>query len=126
VDGKAEYSVAAGWLMWRRGDDGRCKRAAALLGGPRPGEVLRSWWWSRTDDRTGDTGGKDSSTDLRGGRIRWGEPRGLSGRAWGRKRMWPEPETPGKDWVRDMAGGRLAVERDRECEPASGEVVRGR
>ena len=40
--------------------------------------------------------------------------------------MWPDPLTPGMDWVRDMAGGRLAVERERECEPERGEVVRGR
>lgn len=40
--------------------------------------------------------------------------------------MWPDPLTPGMDWVRDMAGGRLAVEREREWEPERGEVVRGR
>ena len=30
------------------------------------------------------------------------------------------------DWVRDIGGAKLAVDRDLECEPDSGEVVRGR
>jgi hypothetical protein len=40
--------------------------------------------------------------------------------------IWPDPVTPGSDCVRDIAGARLATERERECVPESGEVVRGR
>lgn len=40
--------------------------------------------------------------------------------------MWPEPLTPGMDWVRDIGGARLVVERDLEWAPESGEAFRGR
>lgn len=74
--------------MARKGDAGRCSRAGVLVEVPKMGELLlRSPWrrsGSRTEARTGDVGGKDSSTGFRGMRIRLGEFEGLAGRLCGR------------------------------------------
>lgn len=113
--------------MLRKGDDGR--RIRLFVETPRLGELLRSLWvrsGSRTEDRTGEGGGNASSSGFRGARTLLGDPEGLSGRRnWGNS-IWPDPVKPGSDCVRDIGGARLATERERECVPESGEVVRGR
>lgn len=100
-----------------------------MAGLPRTGEMLlsigcRSWF--RTVVLTGEAAGKASSAGLRGVRTRLGDPIGLAGRNCGEYRIWPDPLRPGIDCVRDMAGARLATDRERECAPERGDAVRER
>jgi len=105
--------------MLRSGEVGRRRRAAEVET-PKLGELLLSRWarsGSRTEDLTGDGGGKVSSTGLRGIRILLGDPLGLCGLCnCGDSSTWPEPleVKPGIDWVRDIGGARLATDLDRE------------
>lgn len=131
VDGYVFSDPVLEWVTVRRGDEGLRSRAGVLVETPRIGELLRLspclLSGSRTDERTGEMGGKASSMGFLGIRTRLGEPEGLAGRrCCGEYKMWPEPLTPGMDCVRDMGGARLVVERDREWAPESGEALRGR
>ena len=81
--------------------------------------------------RTGESGGKASSTTLRGGRTllgELGERDGLTGRSGGGYKIWPAPLTPGRLCVLESGMARDAADRDLVCvlPPESGEVVRGR
>ena len=116
VEGTAGVGPPPAWAL-RSGEGGRRSLGTLLVETPRIGELLRSGCLrsgSRTEVRTGEGGGNDSSRGFRGVRILLGEPEGLLGRSCGEYRIWPEPLTPGADWVREMGGARLAAERDLE------------
>lgn len=84
VDGMAVREPVLECDRFRRGEEGRRRRA--LVDTPRLGELLLSLCrrsGSKTDDRTGEGGGKASSAGFRGVRTRLGEPDGLAGRIWG-------------------------------------------
>lgn len=88
VEGYVTNDPVLEWVTVRRGDEGRRSRAGVLVETPKMGELLllspclRSG--SRTEARTGEVGGKDSSVGFRGARTRLGELEGLAGRCcWG-------------------------------------------
>jgi hypothetical protein len=92
VGGRTEREPLLELLAVRKGDEGRRMRPELLLEIPRPGELLLSVGvrsGSKTDERTGERGGNDSSSGFRGVRTLLGEPEGLSERrrSWGERSM---------------------------------------
>lgn len=92
VDGsKHDEALELGGGTAPNGDDDLLRRLDSMVGGPRTGELLRSavarLSRSRTLVRTGDVGGKASSTGFLGVRIRIrlgeAELEGLAGRSCG-------------------------------------------
>ena len=122
VDGSGDMAFVTGGSACRRGDEVRLWWPLMAAVDPGVGELFLSGnclSCSRTEDRTGEVGGKTSSAGFLLGLCLLGDPEGLAGRSSGDDRIRPAPSMPGIDLVRDIGGGARLQARSSKVKSAN-------